>query len=160
MRAADICREHGLEPVFHPHAGTYVETRDEIDRLVTAMDPQRVGLCLDTGHFAFGGADPAAAIRDYAGVVRHVHIKDCDTRVRDEVCAAGGDLDRAIRSGVFCALGEGDAGIDGALQALFDVGYDGWVVVEQDQLLTRTDTPASVVLGQRANRDYLRERGL
>jgi sugar phosphate isomerase/epimerase len=58
-RAAEICREEGLEPVLHPHAGTYVETADEIARVMDRIDPSLVGLCLDTGHFRFGGADPA-----------------------------------------------------------------------------------------------------
>src|SRR3954453_3644823 len=29
-RAAELCRDEGFEAVLHPHAGTYVETADEI----------------------------------------------------------------------------------------------------------------------------------
>ncbi len=67
-RAAEVCRDLGFEPVLHPHAGTYIETTDEIARVVDAMDPALVGLCLDTGHFRYGGAVPANAIREYASV--------------------------------------------------------------------------------------------
>lgn len=158
--AAEICREEGLEPVFHPHAGTYIETAAEIDRLASRMRPDLVGLCLDTGHFRFGEADPATAIRSYAELVRHVHIKDCRVDVRDEVAGSGGDLDAAVRRGVFCPLGTGDAGIDDAIAALREIDYDGWIVVEQDQLLTHDMTPEMVVAGQRSNLTYLRERGL
>jgi inosose dehydratase len=158
--AAELCRDRDLEPVFHPHAGTYIETADEIEQLAERMDPELVGLCLDTGHFCFGGADPAASIRAFAPLVRHVHVKDCRVAVRDAVAARGGPLDEAVGGGVFCPLGAGDAGIEESLAALQDVGYSGWIVVEQDQLLTSEDTPASVVAGQRANREYLRERGL
>ncbi len=158
--AAELCRKHGLEPVFHPHAGTYIETAEEIAQLADAMDPAIVGLCLDTGHFCFGGADAATSIRAYASLVRHVHIKDCRTSVRDQVAAEGGDLDAAVRGGVFCPLGSGDIDLDEAVQALRDIDYDGWLVVEQDQLLTPQDTPASVVAGQRANLQYLRALGL
>ena len=103
-----MCRSEGLEPVIHPHAGTYIETADEIARVMDAMDPSIIGLCLDTGHFRFGGADPARAARDYHELVRHVHVKDCKTSVMAEVKREGKGLDEALRRGIFCPLGEGD----------------------------------------------------
>jgi inosose dehydratase len=159
-RAAELCRSEGLEPVLHPHAGTYVETADEIARVMDAIDPSLIGLCLDTGHFRFGGADPARAARDYRELIRHVHIKDCRTSVMDDVKREGKGLDEALRRGVFCPLGEGDAGIDGVIDALRATGYGGWLVIEQDQFLRSSDTPASVVAGQRTNREYLRRLGI
>lgn len=158
--AAEICREEGIEPVFHPHAGTYIETAAEIDRLAGRMDPSVVGLCLDTGHFRYGGADPAQAIRDYAALVRHVHIKDCRTSVLRSVAARGADLPAALHEGVFCPLGSGDVDVPAAVEALRSVGYRGWLVVEQDQFLTVDDTPESLVAGQRANREFLARLGL
>lgn len=159
-RSAEICREAGLDAVLHPHAGTYVETAREIDRVMERLDPSVVGLCLDTGHFRFGGADPAQAADDYRELIRHVHIKDCRTRVMDDVKAEGKGLDEALARGVFCTLGEGDSGIDEVISRLRRNGYAGWFVIEQDQWLRPTDTPASVVAGQRANREYLRRLGL
>jgi inosose dehydratase len=159
-RAGEICRAAGFEPVLHPHAGTYVETADEIARTMDAIDPSLVGLCLDTGHFRFGGADPVVAARDYRSIIRHVHIKDCRTAVMDEVKAEGKGLDEALSRGVFCQLGLGDSGIDEVIEQLRANDYRGWLVIEQDQSLRSTDTPASVVAGQRANRDYLRGLGL
>ncbi|MEA2610885.1 MAG: inosose dehydratase [Chloroflexota bacterium] len=159
-RAAEICRAEGFEPVLHPHAGTYVETADEIARVMERIDPSLLGLCLDTGHFRFGGADPTQAVHDYHELIRHVHIKDCRTSVMDEVKAEGKGLEEALRRGVFCQLGLGDSGIDGVIDALRAHDYSGWLVVEQDQFLGPTDTPASVAAGQRANRDYLRRLGI
>jgi inosose dehydratase len=159
-RAAELCRAEGLEPVLHPHAGTYVETADEIARVMDAIDPSLIGLCLDTGHFRFGGADPAKAARDYAGLIRHVHIKDCRTSVMDDVKREGKNLDEALRRGVFCPLGEGDSGIEGVLDVLREQGYAGWLVIEQDQMLRPSDTRESVVAGQRTNREYLRRLGI
>jgi inosose dehydratase len=158
-RAAETCRAAGFEPVLHPHAGTYIETADEIDRVMNAMDASIVGLCLDTGHFRFGGADPAQAARDYRSVIRHVHIKDCRTAIMDGVRAEGKGLEEALARGVFCPLGEGDSGIDAVIAQLVQDGYAGWLVVEQDQFLKTSDTPASVKAGQAANRAYLRALG-
>jgi inosose dehydratase len=159
-RAAEICRERGIEPVIHPHAGTYIETADEIARVVDRMDASLVGLCLDTGHFRYGGADPASAIREYAAVIRHVHVKDTRMSVLAEAAAAGLGLEAALAGGAFCALGEGDADIPAAVIALRDIGYAGWVVVEQDQQLTAADTRESLVAGQRRNLAYLRGLGV
>lgn len=159
-RAADRARSLGFEPVIHPHAGTYLETAAEIDRLVNAMDSSIVGLCLDTGHFRFGGANPAQCLRDYASVTRHVHVKDCRMRVLVDVVERGQDVVAALAGGVFSPLGDGDADIPAVVGALADTGYTGWVVVEQDQFLARDVTREDVVAGQRANREFLRDLGL
>lgn len=159
-RAAEICRSAGFEVVLHPHAGTYVETADEIARVMDRLDPALLGLCLDTGHFRFGGADPTRAVHDYHELIRHVHIKDCATRVMDEVKAEGKGLEEALSRGVFCQLGLGDSGVDSVIEALGEYDYAGWLVIEQDQFLRASDTPESVVAVQRANRDYLRRFGI
>ena len=159
-RVAEICRAAGFEPVIHPHAGTYIETADEIARVMDRIDPSVLGLCLDTGHFRFGGADPAQSVHDYAELIRHVHIKDCRTSVMDDVKAEDKGLEEALSRGVFCQLGLGDAGIDAVMAALQEHDYSGWLVIEQDQALRSSDTPESVVAGQRANRDYLRRLGI
>ena len=159
-RAAELCRSEGLEPVLHPHAGTYVETADEIARVMDRIDPSLIGLCLDTGHFRFGGADPTKSVNDYHELIRHVHIKDCRTSVMADVKAEGKGLEEALKRGVFCQLGLGDSGIDDVIAALRAHDYDGWLVIEQDQSLGSADTPESVVAGQRANREYLRRLGI
>jgi inosose dehydratase len=159
-RAAEVCRNAGFEVVLHPHAGTYIETADEIARVMDRLDPSLLGLCLDTGHFRFGGADPTQAVHDYHELIRHVHIKDCRTGIMDDVKAEGRGLEEALSRGVFCQLGLGDSGIDSVIAALREHDYSGWLVVEQDQFLRASDTPASVVAVQRANREYLRQLGI
>ncbi|GAC1665616.1 MAG: sugar phosphate isomerase/epimerase [Candidatus Limnocylindrales bacterium] len=159
-RAAEVCREEGFDAVLHPHAGTYIETADEIARVMDRLDPSLLGLCLDTGHFRFGGADPAQAVDDYHELIRHVHIKDCRTTVMDDVKAEGKGLEEALSRGVFCQLGLGDSGIDAVIEALRRHDYAGWLVIEQDQFLRVSDTPQSVVAVQQANREYLRRFGI
>jgi inosose dehydratase len=159
-RAAELCRDEGFEAVLHPHAGTYVETADEIAAVMDRLDASLLGLCLDTGHFRFGGADPAQSVDDYHELIRHVHIKDCRTQVMDDVKAEGKGLEEALSRGVFCQLGLGDSGIDAVMEALRRHDYGGWLVIEQDQFLRASDTPASVVAVQRANREYLRRFGV
>src|SRR5262249_12800041 len=125
-----------------------------------AIDPDVIGLCLDTGHFRFGGADPVRAAHDYRSLIRHVHVKDVEPVVREAIRTEGIGLEEALARGVFCPLGQGDVAFGAVLDELRSTAYDGWLVIEQDQFLRASDTPASVVAGQRANREFLREMGL
>jgi inosose dehydratase len=154
-RAGELARSMGFRAVIHPHAGTYLETDAEIERMVEGLDASLVGLCLDTGHFRYGGADPARRVRDYRSVLQHVHIKDCHTQVLDDVRAEGGDLYTALVRGVFTELGNGDSGIDEVVRALEEVGYEGWLVIEQDQFLRESVTRNALVSAQRRNLEYL-----
>ena len=45
----------GLRLALHPHAGTLVETAEDIDAVLAQGE---VDWCLDTGHLAIGGTDP------------------------------------------------------------------------------------------------------
>ncbi|MGH2490482.1 MAG: TIM barrel protein [Candidatus Limnocylindria bacterium] len=125
-------RERGLLTVFHPHVATYVERPEEIARLMRDTDPTLVGLCLDTGHVAYGGGDPADIARMYARRVRHVHLKDLRRDVRADALARHLDFREAVGMDVFAPLGEGSLDLRGTLTALRAAGYSGWLIVEQD----------------------------
>jgi inosose dehydratase len=157
--AGRICRDHGFDPVLHFHAGSYCESENEIGRVFDALDTDIVGMCLDTGHALFGGADPLALLRAYGPIVRLVHVKDCDLAVLRAVCESGGGLMEAWDRGVFCELGQGTAGLDAFLAALGEQGYQGWLTVEQDRFLKPADTAEALLALHTRNRAWLRARG-
>ncbi len=159
-RAGEMCRERGFDPVLHFHAGSYCESGREIHRVFDALDTDLVGMCLDTGHALFGGADPLELLDAYRDCVRLVHIKDCDRDVLGEVCQSGGGLMEAWDRGVFCELGHGTAGLDAFLEALKAGGYEGWLTVEQDRFLKPADTPEALLALHTRNREWLAQRGL
>jgi inosose dehydratase len=158
-RAGEVCRQRGFDPVLHFHAGSYCESASEIHAVFDALDTSLVGMCLDTGHALFGGADPLELLSSYGDSVRHVHVKDCDLGLLREVCRSGGGLMEAWDRGVFCQLGLGTAGLDPFLEALRARGYEGWLVVEQDRFLKPSDTPAALLALHTANRRWLADRG-
>ncbi len=159
-RSAEIAREAGFEPVIHPHAGTYLETRDETHRLLDMVDPSLVGLCLDTGHARFGGADPIELVETYHELIRHVHVKDCSVSVLDDVRREGKGMEEALIRGAFTELGNGDSGIGDVIAALQRHGYDRWLVIEQDRFLFAKDTMKTLRDSQRRNREFLRSLGI
>ncbi|MGY1434685.1 sugar phosphate isomerase/epimerase family protein [Streptomyces reniochalinae] len=154
--AADRCRARGLEPVFHPHLGTVVETPDETRGLLSRTD---VSLCLDTGHWWLAGGDPAEAVAAWGTRIRQVHLKDADRQAHARVRRAGGDLWRVVAEGGFRALGEGEIDLAAVMAALRRVGYAGWLVVEQDAPPTG-QRPDRIAAHQSANRRLLLEEGL
>jgi inosose dehydratase len=159
-RAAEIARSMGFDVVLHPHAGTYCETVDEVKRTMDAMDLSLLGLCLDTGHLRYGGADPAQLVRDYSDHIRHVHLKDARMQVIADCKHDDVGLVVALQRGVFCELGQGDSGLPEVIDALDEVGYEGWLVVEQDRGLTMEDTLDSVFESNVRNREYVRSLGI
>jgi inosose dehydratase len=159
--ANDLARrvrdEAGIRTVIHQHLGTLIETGAEVRRLLDMTDPSLLGACLDTGHWTFGtGEDPADAVRELGDRIWHVHFKDCDPLVMAESRAQEWDGLTSTGHGVFCELGTGCVDFPGVLGALEEIGYDGWIVVEQD-ILPGMGNPRE---SARRNREYLRSIGL
>ena len=154
--ARAVKEESGLRTTFHHHGGGYVETPEEVEELLTRSDPELLGLCLDTGHFAFGGGDPAEAIRSFSDRIWHVHLKDFDPAIATQSEKEEWDYLESLRMGVFSELGKGAVDFPSVLSALHSIGYDSWVVVEQD-LFPGTGTPKESAT---KNRAYLRQLGI
>jgi inosose dehydratase len=155
-RAVARCRERGYEPTFHHHTATYIEAQWEIERLLELTD---VGLCLDTGHLLLGRGEPIAAIRDWAARINQVHLKDARLARLEEIVAQAAPVEEIWRRQAFCALGDGDIDVVGVLDALGEIEYSGWLVVEQD-VLPDPQNPGQPARDQRRNREYLRTHGL
>ena len=148
--------ETGLRTVFHHHAAGYVETPEELDRLLSLTDAQLLGLCFDTGHYCYGGGDPLAAIEKYGSRIWHVHFKDFSMAIAEQARNEGWDYFDAVRHGIFCELGQGNVDFPAIIDALHEIRYDGWIVVEQD-VLPGLGTPKESAA---RNRAYLRRLGL
>jgi inosose dehydratase len=130
---ATDARARGKPLVYHPHTGTFVETPEEVEWLMSSTDPELVGLCLDVGHYTIGGGDPVEAIKRYGRRVRHVHVKDVDRDVLERLRKGSIDdfLD-ALRARIFTELGSGVLDVVGVVRELSLLDYSGWLMCEQD----------------------------
>lgn len=146
VRAVEHARARGYEPTFHHHMGTRVETREQIERLLDAVD---VPLLLDTGHLLAVGVDVVEALHAWRDRIDYVHVKDVDL----SVLRSAPDWATAWRSNPFCELGRGDVDVRGFLDAL--AGYDGWLVVEQDWVPQPGDDPEEQIAAQARNLAFL-----
>ena len=157
--------ETGLRTVFHHHCAGYVETPDEIARLLSLTDPEVLGLVFDTGHYAFAAGVPTAGwpgaavadgLKRFADRIWYIHFKDCHPEVAAQSRAEGWDYFESVRRGVFCELGKGCVDFP-AVAGWLDGRPDlTWGIVEQDVLPGMGKPMESA----RRNREYLRSIGL
>ncbi len=149
--ARHVKDETGLRTVIHHHVGTWIETPAETQRLLELTDPSILGLCFDTGHWSFAGGDPVTGIHQHADRIWHVHFKDHHPEVARQSREQGWDGPTSVGKGIFCELGQGDVDFPAVRAALEDIGYSGWIVVEQD-ILPGMGTPFE---SAQRNRQYL-----
>lgn len=144
-RAGQVARAAGAIAAVHPHWGTVVESRLEIELLLDLLDPHLVGFAPDTGQIAKGGGDPLALIERWAGRVRHVHLKDLSPAWA-ELRQRGVPL-RSPEG--YAELGQGTIDFRPLRSILERVGYRGWLMAELDEA-RRPPFEAA-----RLNREYL-----
>ncbi|MEU4014641.1 TIM barrel protein [Microbacterium sp. NPDC028030] len=151
--AVSRVRERGLEPTFHHHACTHVETPEEVDALLASTD---VGLTFDSGHLLIGGGDPLADFRRWRDRINHLHLKDARTGILDEALQDDDPMRSVWEKRVFVPLGDGDLAVTELLDEIVASGYEGWLIVEQDVVPRSAADVERAKADQVANREALR----
>jgi len=124
----------GVTAVLHPHVGTVVETRDDVQRVLAGSS---IPFCFDTGHLMIGGTDPVEFAEMHADRIAHAHLKDVSRAGIERV--ARGELsyyEAVAAESLYRPLGQGDVDIRAIVRSLALAGYAGWYVLEQDKVLT------------------------
>ena len=136
----------GVKCAIHNHLGTVIESEAEIHRVMA--DCPDLLLLLDAGHLGAMEGDIPGVIRRYADRLAAVHLKDVLIKNPSIPMGAENWWERLE----FREFGAGNIGMDipGAVKALRDSGYTGWLLVEQD---THRREPA---LDLKANLEILR----
>jgi inosose dehydratase len=152
--AAEIARSAGLQALFHVHAGTLVETHADTRALLARVPDPLLKLCWDVGHAIYGGIDPVAVVREFPERIAYIHLKDLDGGVLAELQRDELGFLQGIRKRVFTEVGRGVLDVPGLLAALGEIGYAGWLMVEQDSSWLAPADSARTSLG------YLRGLGV
>jgi len=125
---------YGLTLAYHHHMGAYVESPQDMGRLMAETNPACVGLLFDTGHAYYGGApDPAALLKKHVERVVHVHCKDVRPQVIAQARNEGWSFLTGVLNGIFTVPGDGVIDYSAVLGTLHAAGYQGWLVVEAEQ---------------------------
>jgi inosose dehydratase len=155
VRRSDAFR---LKVAFHHHVGTHVETPEEVERLFSLFPSSDLGLCLDTGHYLYGGGDPLTALERYRDRLLSVHLKDIDEVRLSQARGRKLNFYAAVRSGVFARLGGGVINFRKILDGLKNGGFGGWIVAEQD-VLEGGQGATTPLANATAGRQFLRKLG-
>jgi sugar phosphate isomerase/epimerase len=116
-------QKYGVTVCLHPHLGTMVEGRSEIDALAEQVPAQDVAFCFDTAHILTAGMDPVEAFAAYAPRLKYVHLKDATAKF----------LPGQTHFDRFRSLGDGIIDFPGVLEVLRDARYEGIICVELDR---------------------------
>ena len=126
-RIGKECVDLHLEASFHPVVESIGTTPAQLNKLLELTDPDLINLTVDTGHLAIAGINPLEVIKNYPDRIVHVHLKD-------------------VKGGIFAELGEGtDINIPEVMKSLRLVGYDDWVIVEDEVI---DNAPPLSILGR------------
>jgi inosose dehydratase len=124
--------ERGVRVAYHHHMGAYVETPDDVDRLM-ARTGSDLGLLFDSGHITFAGGDATKVLARHVARVCHVHCKDVRPAVLRMARNRNWSFLEAVINGAFTVPGDGAIDFDALLAVLAEHGYRGWLVVEAEQ---------------------------
>ncbi|RDD97800.1 TIM barrel protein [Paracoccus pantotrophus] len=147
---------YGIRATIHPHAGGYIEFPDELARLVADIPAELAGLCLDTGHMAYSGMDPVQTLRRYWDRVDYIHFKDIDPAIFDQVMHQHIRFFDACAKGVMCPIGRGRIDYPAIRALLHELGYDGFITIEQERDPRNSGT---ILDDLAASREFLRQVG-
>ncbi|MDE2666479.1 MAG: sugar phosphate isomerase/epimerase [Acidobacteriota bacterium] len=154
----DLVRERfGLQVVFHPHAETHVEYEDQIERLLSQTDPERVVLCLDTGHHAYRGGDPISFLRRHHRRIPYLHLKSVRPDLQRKVAEENIPFAHAVGMDLFCEPSQGVVDFPALCRVLQEIDYNGYAIVEQDMYPASFDKPLPIA---KRTREYLRAIGI
>lgn len=146
----------GVRPVIHPHAGGYIEFADEIEAMLEAIPYEVAGLCLDTGHLYYSGMNPVEWLRKHADRLDYIHFKDVNETVYRAVLGEHIRFFEGCGKGSMCPIGTGALDYPAIRQALDDIGYSGYITIEQERDPRNADTSLQDV---KASVDYLKSVG-
>ncbi len=115
----------GVRPSLHNHYDTMVETSDELEYVLSSVEPELLGFCPDTAHLALAGIPILETIGEHLDRITYVHLKDLRPSTGTE-----GRIKEWYKQTK--ELGEGIIDFSAVIRLLKSSGQVEWLVVEQD----------------------------
>jgi len=153
----DYTRSRGIRSMVHPHAETWVEYEDQVERLLADTDSEMVSLCLDVGHYAYRKGDAVALLQRHHERIPYLHLKNVNAEVLNKVEEERLSFAEGVQLGIFADLDKGMVDFVAIRNVLDAAGFEGWGIVEQDMYPVEFDKPLPIA---KHNREYLQRIGL
>jgi inosose dehydratase len=134
----EMCLEKDVMMCFHPHVGSVIENKEEIQAIFEITNPELVFFCIDTGHIAKGGSDLIEITKKYIRRLYFVHLKD-------------------MKDDHFVELGRGSINLREIFSLLENADYKGWFLPEVP--VSRATAPEPYTNAQISYEYLVRELG-
>ena len=123
---AERAAHHGVKALVELHHQTIASSPSAALRLLAGLDPAAVGVIHDLGNLVIeGGEEHRAGLEMLGEYLAHVHVKNCAWHAVET--ADDGTVRWEPR---WEELPTGQADVHDYLRLLKEVGYDGWVALE------------------------------
>jgi len=144
-RIGELSLSYGIKTLYHNHTRGIGESFNDLERVHSEADASKVGMMLDTGHATkdFHELPPQERaitfLKKYWDRIEFMEFKDWNEHT---------DLNTP--------LGEGECDYESIFAQIRSVGYEGWILVEQNysekHSLGRSPKECAVI-----SREYIRQ---
>lgn len=128
-----IAAKYDIKLAYHHHLGTVVQTKDEVDKLMSMTDPDLVGLLYDTGHAYVSDGEYMDILKRHISRIKHVHFKDVRDTQLLESKNKGMTFRESVLNSVFTVPGDGNLNFKKVYDELVKNNYSGWIMIEAEQ---------------------------
>ncbi len=128
----------GVTPLLHNHQHEFDDGARVFRGIMSGIDADTLGLCLDVNWAMWAGADGVGIMEEFYPRLRMVHLRDT---VNNATCVE--------------VLGDGDVALAAIFSALRDRDYPHWVLYEWSVCDPTTERPTAEIA--RLNRSFLGE---
>lgn len=114
---ASICEDYGIKYTIEPHPYRYVRNSASMLRILDQVDSDAIGMNFDPSHLYPSGELPQMAVYELGENILHAHLSDNDAQTNAHWRPGKGKIDwKAV------------------LNALKDVGFDGVLSIELEDV--------------------------
>lgn len=132
-----MLRDYGLKVAMHIDWASAIHTKEQVEKLLAATDPQTTGLCLDTAELTLAGFDAVEFYNQFADRVILFHFKDTNAVAPENLYKSRtANLELRSQYGRWfypMAYGVGKVDFEALVRSMKEHEYNGWVILESDQ---------------------------
>ncbi|OCT16335.1 sugar phosphate isomerase [Paenibacillus pectinilyticus] len=137
---AEKLAEHGIKLYYHNHHIEFQKYEGEYLLDIIKNNTKHIGFEMDVHWIHRGGENPVSFIKQYAGRIALIHLKDYRIGQLDMNALASGDMSKFMQAFTnvveFAEVGEGNLDIAGIMEAGLESGSQ-YFLVEQDDVYGR-----------------------
>jgi inosose dehydratase len=133
LKLANIAKDLGIKPVFHPHSGTHIETEEQIDKMLAMIPVEDLRICFDTGHHInVKGNDLYAYTEKIGDRIDLLHFKDLNEKIKIQVWENDIPFATATKMNMFSEFGKGQIDWPKYAKTLKEINFAGYAMIEHD----------------------------